>query len=124
MADRIAIVDRGRIVAAGTPAELTAGPQPRLRFRLDRALDAADLAALRAASRRPGGGPSGRSTAQAATASTALESVLSRGREVAPRWRAGRWCAERGLLIAELRTTGATLEERYLALTGERADDG
>ena len=27
------------------------------------------------------------------------------------------WCAARGLLIAELRTTGATLEERYLALT-------
>jgi hypothetical protein len=34
------------------------------------------------------------------------------------------WCAERGLLLAELRTTGATLEERYLALTGERALDG
>ena len=26
------------------------------------------------------------------------------------------WCAERGLLIAELRTTGGTLEERFLEL--------
>jgi hypothetical protein len=27
-----------------------------------------------------------------------------------------RWCAERGLLLQELRTTTATLEERYLEL--------
>ena len=32
------------------------------------------------------------------------------------------WAAERGILIAELRTGGATLEERYLELT--RPPDG
>ena len=31
------------------------------------------------------------------------------------------WCSERGLLIAELSAVGATLEERYLELTGGQA---
>jgi hypothetical protein len=30
------------------------------------------------------------------------------------------WAAERGVLVAELRTTGGSLEERYLELTGDR----
>ena len=46
LADRIVILDGGRVIAAGTPAELAAGLQPRLRFRLDRPLDAGGLAAL------------------------------------------------------------------------------
>ena len=46
VADRIAILDRGRIVALGSPGELAAGSVGRLRFRLDRRLDDADLAAL------------------------------------------------------------------------------
>jgi len=29
------------------------------------------------------------------------------------------WCAERGLLITELRVGAASLEERYLELVGE-----
>ena len=33
------------------------------------------------------------------------------------------WCAERGVLIVELRTGGGTLEERYLELTGAAGDD-
>jgi hypothetical protein len=33
------------------------------------------------------------------------------------------WCAERGLLLAELRTTGGTLEERFLELIAGTADD-
>ena len=112
MADRIAIVDHGRIVAAGTPSELAAGAAPRLRFRLDRALDAADLTALGA---RLGSGTvqddrgPGRYLVEGVASSPTLVAAL-----------AG-WCAERGLLIAELHTTGATLEERYLALTGEQA---
>src|ERR1019366_1588534 len=56
MADRIAIMDRGRIVADGSAAELAAGAAPRLRFRLDRALDPGDRSGLAAA---PGGGALG-----------------------------------------------------------------
>src|SRR5206468_6856816 len=35
MADRVCILDHGRIVASGTPGELAAGTIPRLRFRLE-----------------------------------------------------------------------------------------
>jgi ABC-2 type transport system ATP-binding protein len=114
MAGRIAIVDHGRIVATGTPAELSAEAQPRLRFRLEGALDPADRVALAAAlggrSITDDGGP-GRYRVDGVGSSPELVAALSG------------WCAERGLLIAELRTTGASLEERYLALTGGQAGD-
>ncbi len=115
MASHIAIIDRGRIVAEGSPAELAAGTQPRLRFRIERPLAAADLAMLAAAL--------GRGTIRD---DHGLGRYLVDGLESTPERVAalGAWCAERGLLIAELRTTGATLEERYLALTGEHGLDG
>jgi ABC-2 type transport system ATP-binding protein len=115
MAGQIAIIDRGRIVAAGTPAELTAGAAPRLRFRLDRVLDAAELTTLGAAL------DGGTVRADHGPGSYLVDGLDS----TPPRVLAlSAWCAERGLLLAELRTTGATLEERYLALTGERNLDG
>ena len=46
LADRIAILAGGRIVATGTVAALTAGLRPRLRVRLDRPLDDRELLAL------------------------------------------------------------------------------
>ena len=49
LADRIHVLVGGRVVAAGTPAELAAGLQPRLRLRMDRPLDEAELGGLRAA---------------------------------------------------------------------------
>ena len=49
LADRVVVLDRGRIVAAGTPAELTGAGAPRVRFRLVGALDPAGAAALVAA---------------------------------------------------------------------------
>jgi ABC-2 type transport system ATP-binding protein len=114
LADRIAIIDRGRVVAAGTPGELAAGARPRLRVRFEQALPPADVAALVTAL---GSGPistdgaPGSYLVEEPASSPALVAALSS------------WCAERGLLIAELRTTGATLEERYLALTGDWALD-
>jgi len=114
MADEIAIVDRGRIVAAGTPAELASGAAPRLRFRLERTLDAPELAAL---GRALGGGTVRADRGPGAYLVDGLDSTPAGVLALAA------WCAERGLLVAELRTTGATLEERYLALTGERALD-
>ena len=55
LADRIAILVDGRIVAAGTPAELTAGVHPRLRLRFERPLDVG--AGGRADGGRPGRRP-------------------------------------------------------------------
>jgi hypothetical protein len=37
--------------------------------------------------------------------------------------RIAEWCAQRGALIVELRTGGATLEERYLELIGSGGAD-
>ena len=46
LADRIYVLVAGRIVAAGTPAELRAGVTARLRFRLDRPLGTDEVAGL------------------------------------------------------------------------------
>ena len=46
LADRIVIIDAGRVVASGTPEALRAGAVARLRFRLDRALGTAQMADL------------------------------------------------------------------------------
>ena len=124
LADQVVVIDRGRVLAAGTPAELVAESTPALRFRLatvdgrDPAVDPAILAGLGAAL---GGtieddGAAGRHRLA--------------GREPDPRAVAvlADWCAEHGLLLAEMRTTGGTLEERFLELIAapdmdEGADD-
>jgi ABC-2 type transport system ATP-binding protein len=105
IADRIAILVNGRIVASGTPAELAAGPRPRLRFRLDAALDDAALGSL-------------------STALGAEVGVLDRssyevaGAEPTPRLVAAlaAWCEAAGRLIVESRTVGGSLEDAYLDL--------
>src|SRR6185295_8379756 len=48
LADRIAVIDRGRLVAIGSPAELTSASAPVLRFRLAAPLDEPDRVALAA----------------------------------------------------------------------------
>jgi ABC-2 type transport system ATP-binding protein len=106
VADRIAIIDRGRLVGMGTPAELSFAASPMLRFRFSAPLDAGALADL------------------AATLGAKVESADG-GYEVVETAATGslvsglaRWCEARGILIAEVRTSAATLEERYLELTG------
>jgi ABC-2 type transport system ATP-binding protein len=113
LADRICVLDGGRIVAAGTPAELMAGAVPRLRFRLDRALGTAELAALgdalaaiRAGAAVVDDGDGGRYRIEAASPDPALVAAL-----------AG-WCSGAGRLIVELRTAGGSLEDVYLELVG------
>ena len=104
VADRIAIIDRGRLVAIGAPSEL-AGSSTSVRVRLDAPLlppDVADLSA-RVSAVVVEGGPRYRFDGGLAT--PALLAAL-----------AG-WCEARGVLIVELRV-GGSLEERYLELTG------
>ncbi len=115
LADHVVVIDRGRVLAAGTPAELVAGAGLALRFRLAMAdgsgahVDAADLVALGAVL---GGdieadGSGGRHRLAGRTPDPATIAALAA------------WCAGRGLLLAELRTTGGTLEERFLELIAE-----
>jgi ABC-2 type transport system ATP-binding protein len=110
IADRIAIIDRGRLLALGAPAELTPGSST-LRFRLSRALDVGDLADIAAALGAPVEPDGAWYRVRGIAATGALVMLLAR------------WCEARGLLIAELRTGGATLEERYLELVGAVRDE-
>lgn len=112
LADRIAILAGGRIVGAGTVAEITAGLRPRLRIRLDRPLDAAQLVALGAAA----GGEiralePGRyevtGSDDTPTPTPALVAAVTA------------WCAATGRLVLESSTGGGTLEDAYLELVTE-----
>ena len=113
LADRVVVLDRGRVVAAGAPSELTGGGSPRVRFRLSAPLDDASRTALAAAvapgSRVVEDGPGSRY--ELAGLATPPDASLIAGLAA--------WCAERGLLLAELRVGAATLEERYLELVGQ-----
>ena len=112
LADRICILDGGRIVASGTPAELAAGVEQRLRFRLDRPLADADaldlgrvLAAARAGARLASDPDGSRYRVDGIEPDATLVAAL-----------AG-WCARVDRLIVESRT-GGSLEETYLELVG------
>ena len=111
LADRIVVLVAGRVAAAGTPAELAAGLRPRLRFRLDRISEAADVARLSTAV-----GAAVRPTADGAW----LEVVE---REPTPELVAAvaDACRSVGWLIVESRTIGGSLEDAYLELVAAGA---
>jgi ABC-2 type transport system ATP-binding protein len=117
LADRICVLDGGRIVAAGTPTELSAGATPRLRFRLDRPLAEAELADLGGALaavwpgatvRDDGGGGRYR-----------VDDVPPDPRVVAA---LAAWCLGPERLIVDLATSGGSLEDVYLGLVAAGRD--
>jgi ABC-2 type transport system ATP-binding protein len=114
LADHVAVLDRGRVVAHGTPAELTGAGTPRVRFRLSAPLAASDRAALARAVDPTGQARLVPDGAGARYELTGLPAAPDPGLVTAL---AG-WCAERGLLLTELRVGAASLEERYLELVG------
>ena len=94
LADRVVVMDRGRVVAAGTPAELVAGSGPVLRFRLTGsdgaglAIDSSELGALGAAlggTLAPDGAPGRHRLAGRAPDPRAIAHLAD-------------WCEQRGLL--------------------------
>ena len=113
LADRIAILDRGRLVAMGDPAELTSGAGPVLRFRLATPLTEPDLALL--AERLADGRAGVRVVPDDGAGRYRLDGLAPTPAVVAA---LGAWCEARGALIVEMRAGAATLEERYLELTG------
>jgi ABC-2 type transport system ATP-binding protein len=106
VADRILVLVDGRVVGAGTPAELAAGLRPRLRFRLDRPLDAMAArslgAAVGAVVRAIDG--SGSYELVDTPPTPALIAALAT------------WCASTDRLIVGSRSLGGTLEDAYLEL--------
>ncbi|MDQ3128140.1 MAG: ABC transporter ATP-binding protein [Chloroflexota bacterium] len=122
VADRIAILDRGRIVALGRADALRDAGLPVLRVRLAATLSEADLAHLVATLDR-GAAAGAEPSAVLADGGTGRYRVT--GAAVSPDAiaRLADWCSARGALIVELRTGGGTLEERYLELTGSANPD-
>ncbi len=119
LADRIVIIDAGRVVASGTPDALRAGAVARLRFRLDRPLGAAEVTALQdalASTRRTGA--HGRPPT-AMMAATRLDGVTPDAALVAD---LAAWCATADRMIVELRTAGGSLEDVYLDLVAAGRD--
>ena len=106
LADRVAVVDHGLLVAAGTPAELT-GTAGQLRFRAEPGLDTDSLIAAL---------PPG----SAAKESPAGYYVVEVHDRVDPQLLAAvtAWCAEHGVLAQSLRIENRTLEDVFLELTG------
>jgi ABC-2 type transport system ATP-binding protein len=106
LADDVVIINRGQVVATGTPADLTAGGgTPGLRFQAPAGLDLASLAAD-----LPAGTPvtepePGHYLVSAAVDPSLLAAVTA-------------WCARRGVLATDLSTGARTLEEVFVELTG------
>jgi ABC-2 type transport system ATP-binding protein len=118
LADRVAIIAAGRVLAMGTPAELIAAGAPRLALRFAKPLEMGELGSLAAMVRRGRKGVAVRG--QLADRSAAFVEGLAPDPGLVAA--VTRWAAARSVLITELRAAGRTLEERYLELTGEAAE--
>ncbi|HUQ40434.1 MAG TPA: ABC transporter ATP-binding protein [Acidimicrobiales bacterium] len=103
LADRVAIIDRGRLVALGTPEELTTGGVDEIRFAAAPGLDVAGLGAALGAPVTES--PLGEYTV-AAGATPARVAALTA------------WLAERDLPLGDLRAGRQSLEDVFLRLTG------
>jgi ABC-2 type transport system ATP-binding protein len=116
VADRVVILARGRVVAQGTPADLTAGGGAALRLRVANPLPPASLEALTVELRRTW--PEATLVPEAGDGRL----VTIDGAEPEP-WllaSVASWAAANDVAIVEARARAATLEERYLELTGDR----
>jgi ABC-2 type transport system ATP-binding protein len=113
LADHVVIIDHGRILAEGSPAELARGTADgSIRFSTRPAIDTAALAntigpGATVIEERPG---AYRLSPPVGAPSPTVVAAL-----------AG-WLADRDLALGDLRT-GQSLEEAYLAITGRRGQD-
>jgi ABC-2 type transport system ATP-binding protein len=106
LADDVAIIDHGRLVASGSPAELT-GSDGQLRFRAVPGLDTDSLLGVL---------PAG----SAAKESPAGNYIIETPGGIEPAMLAAvtAWCAGRDVLPSSLRIDSRTLEDVFLELTG------
>ncbi|ANY08994.1 ABC transporter ATP-binding protein [Pseudonocardia sp. HH130630-07] len=105
LADDVVILDHGRVVAHGSPAQLTAGDQTELRFRARPRMDVRGLA-----SRLPRGywaseTAPGRYRVQGRINPAALAAITA-------------WCADQGVMADDVQVVRRSLEDVFLDLTG------
>jgi ABC-2 type transport system ATP-binding protein len=115
VANRVAILSKGRIVANDTVEAIVRGGEVAVRFRLHGAPSpaaieqlAARIAGLHLEARlRPTADPTAFEIAPGAASADVVGEIAA-------------WAAREGVLIVELHAGAASLEERYLELTGDR----
>ncbi len=108
LADHVVIIDHGRVVADGAPAQLT-GTAGQLRFRAEAGLDTDSLLAAL---------PPGSAAKESPAGHYLIESP---GGTVQPALLAAvtAWCADRAVLPSSLQIESRTLEDVFLELTGK-----
>ena len=111
LADRVAVLARGRIAAEGTPARLRADASGTtlIRFRLPEEVDTVESLVGPLAGRAKGRGRH----LEVATETPTADLAHLTG-----------WALHRGIELTELTVASPTLEEAYLALVGDDGDDG
>ena len=106
LADQVVIVDHGRVVANGPPAELT-GSAGQLRFRAEPGLDLGGLIAALPANALAKESPAGHYLVEVdGRVDPQLIALVTA------------WCAEHGVLARQLQIESRTLEDLFLELTG------
>ncbi len=109
LADRVVIIDHGRVLAAGTPAQLTsAGQQDEIRFGAPPGLDVASLGL--AVSATVTEVSPGEYRVDGSPDPTRIAAITT-------------WLAERDLALADLRAGRQRLEDVFLRLTESAAAD-
>jgi len=109
LADRVVVIDRGKVIASGTPDELaaSAGAATVISFRLPDDATAADVPAIGLGMRVAG------STVEVRTQDATRDVHALTG-----------WAVGRGLTLDGLALTRPSLEDVYLDLVGEQAEPG
>jgi ABC-2 type transport system ATP-binding protein len=107
LADNVVIIDEGRVVAQGSPSELTANraDDQQLRFRARPGLDTSLLSAAL---------PEGLKVREATRGSYVVEGLIDP--QVVSTVTS--WCAQQGVLAEELTVAKRSLEDVFLELTG------
>ncbi|GAY12492.1 ABC transporter ATP-binding protein [Pseudonocardia sp. N23] len=106
LADDVVIIDHGRVVAHGSPAELTTtADSQELRFRARAGMDVTELAAALPAGYAAAEPAAGRYVVQGRIDPPVLAAVTT-------------WCATQGALADDVRITRRSLEDVFLDLTG------
>jgi ABC-2 type transport system ATP-binding protein len=104
LADQVFIIDRGRVVANGTPRELT-GAERQLRFRARPGIGLEELLTALPSGSAAKESPAGHYLIEGEVQPELLATVTA-------------WCASHGVMTEDLRIERRTLEDVFLELTG------